>query len=172
MTDQANSNQSADSQAGRQPPPPDGHNNTDHDTTDFSCGIVPMRQAEDGSVQFLLVKHNAGHWAFPKGHPEKNETNVQTATRELAEETGLTRVEIRNDVPFDEQYLVVKSSGKRVLKTVRYFLGDVPIAHSQPVADPSEIAEAHWLDEQAAIKRITFAEGTELFERVLAHLKR
>ena len=37
-----------------------------------------------------MIKHkNGGHWAFPKGHVEKKETEPETALREIKEETGL-----------------------------------------------------------------------------------
>lgn len=49
-----------------------------------SCGCIVI-----DNNKVLLVKHNAGHWDFPKGHVEKNETEEQTALREVKEETNL-----------------------------------------------------------------------------------
>ena len=41
-------------------------------------------------IEILLIRHkNGGHWAFPKGHVEKKETEEDTALREIREETGL-----------------------------------------------------------------------------------
>ena len=46
-----------------------------------SCGAVVYRQGETG-VEVLIIKHkNGGHWAFPKGHVEKKETEPETALR-------------------------------------------------------------------------------------------
>lgn len=53
-----------------------------------SCGAVVVRE-DAGQKEILLIRHNAGHWAFPKGHMEEGETEVQTASREIQEETGL-----------------------------------------------------------------------------------
>ncbi len=54
-----------------------------------SCGAVVYRQ-EGRDLRFLLVKNKNGrHWGFPKGHMEKDETEQQTAIREVREETGL-----------------------------------------------------------------------------------
>ena len=54
-----------------------------------SCGAVVSRMTENGR-EILLIRHmNGGHWAFPKGHVEKDETEEQTARREILEETGL-----------------------------------------------------------------------------------
>ena len=54
-----------------------------------SCGAVIARQTDTG-CEILLIRHeNGGHWAFPKGHVEENETETETALREIREETGL-----------------------------------------------------------------------------------
>jgi len=39
----------------------------------------------------LLLHYRSGHWDFPKGNIEINETEMQAATRELREETGITK---------------------------------------------------------------------------------
>ena len=49
-----------------------------------SCGCIVFN---DGKV--LLVRHNKGHWDFPKGHVEPGETEEQTAKREVKEETNI-----------------------------------------------------------------------------------
>ena len=40
-------------------------------------------------IQYLLLKHRAGHWNFPKGLIEKGEKLEQAALREVKEEAGL-----------------------------------------------------------------------------------
>ena len=81
-----------------------------------SCGAVVYRQGETG-VEVLIIKHkNGGHWAFPKGHVEKKETEPETALREIKEETGL-KVEL--DTGFRE--MVTYSPKPNVMKDVIYF---------------------------------------------------
>ena len=42
-----------------------------------SCGAVVCRKGENG-LEILLIQHkNGGHWAFPKGHVEKKETEEE-----------------------------------------------------------------------------------------------
>ena len=41
-------------------------------------------------MEFLILLQTNSCWSFPKGHMEAGETEVQTALRELHEETGLT----------------------------------------------------------------------------------
>jgi ADP-ribose pyrophosphatase YjhB (NUDIX family) len=42
----------------------------------------------EGSI--LLVRNRKGHWGLPKGHWENGELLVETAAREVREETGLS----------------------------------------------------------------------------------
>ena len=54
-----------------------------------SCGALVYRRNRE-QIELLLIKNRyGGHWSFPKGHVEGRETEVQTALREVKEETGL-----------------------------------------------------------------------------------
>lgn len=53
-----------------------------------SCGAV-LYTEEDGVRQFLLIKNMSGHIGFPKGHMELHESEIETAQREVWEETGV-----------------------------------------------------------------------------------
>ena len=58
-------------------------------THEKSCGAIVYRRYH-GNIEILLIKHiNSGHWSFPKGHVEEGETEVETAQREIKEETNL-----------------------------------------------------------------------------------
>ena len=135
---------------------------------DFSCGVIPYRMV-DGVRQFLLIQHNAGHWAFPKGHPEKGETDLQAARRELAEETGLKGLTLDEDHPLEEFYTFTKRSGKQVEKRVVYFLGEVK-GDQDVKLQVEEVADHAWGDAAQTRKRLTFDEGKALFDAVLAYL--
>lgn len=59
-------------------------------TFEQSCGVLPYRVV-DGEMEFLLVFEEFSEcWSLPKGHMEPGETEIQTALRELREETGMT----------------------------------------------------------------------------------
>ena len=117
--------------------------------TEKSCGAVVLRKNQ-GRLQVLLIKHiNGGHWAFPKGHVERGETEEQTALREIKEETGLT-------VMLDTNYRknVTYSPKKDVIKDVVYF---VAVAKDgQRTAQESEISRIRWTDADRAADFVSF----------------
>lgn len=87
-----------------------------------SAGVIVLSH-EDRRI--LLVQHPEGHWGFPKGNIEMNETELQCATRELREETGIT-CNFFLDVAkfkFEENYRFSSIVGAMCEKKVIYFLG-------------------------------------------------
>ena len=83
-----------------------------------SCGAIVYRKYH-GNTEILLIKHiNSGHWSFPKGHVEGDETEEETAKREIMEETG---IDVNLDTTFRE--IVSYSPRKDTQKIVVYFIG-------------------------------------------------
>ncbi|MCE2983766.1 MAG: NUDIX domain-containing protein [Parachlamydia sp.] len=90
---------------------------------EYSCGIVPLRLSKKGPA-LLLVQHQAGQWAFSKGHPEKGESPKHAAKRELFEETGLRVHTYLSEEPLSEHYFFTFNHQK-IFKKVDYFLAVV-----------------------------------------------
>lgn len=63
-----------------------------------SCGAV-VYTIKNNEIQYLIVKNILGHYGFSKGHVEGDESEVETALREIKEETGL---HVRIDSTFKE----------------------------------------------------------------------
>ena len=57
-----------------------------------SCGAVIWRSL-GGKREYLIILNKkspaSGHWGFPKGHIEADESEADTARREILEEVGL-----------------------------------------------------------------------------------
>lgn len=137
--------------------------------SDESFGVIPVR-GEPGAYEFLLIQHKAGHWGFPKGHADPGETPIETALRELTEETGLSVEALRDRPGFEESYVFTKlKSGKRVLKRVTFYVGRV--GPGEPVPCPKEVRGVAWGDAASTRARLTFDEGRALFDQVLAYLE-
>ncbi len=93
-----------------------------------SCGAVIYRRTNN-EFEYLLIFNKkgdaVGHWGFPKGHVENNETEIQTAKREILEETGLSPEFINGfralstyaplpDTSKDAVYFLAKDSGETI----------------------------------------------------------
>lgn len=123
-----------------------------------SFGIIPLKQI-DGIWQVLLILHKGGrHWAFPKGRSNPGETELESARRELKEETGLDVEKLLQDEPLTEQY-EFRRKGESVVKTVQYF----PAVVSGTVRlQPEEIQDAKWVLLKEAVRHLTFREAKEM----------
>ena len=57
--------------------------------TENASGAVVYRLVNDQPQYLLLKSATSNFWGFPKGHVEGNETDIETAVREIREETSL-----------------------------------------------------------------------------------
>jgi len=57
----------------------------------LSCGVVVVRKTDNGWLALMLRAYH--NWDFPKGICEEGEASMDAATREVAEETGITDLE-------------------------------------------------------------------------------
>ncbi|MEG4370213.1 NUDIX domain-containing protein [Microcoleus sp. B4b_D2] len=133
---------------------------------DECFGIVPIFGNEADAL-FLLIQHQAGHWAFPKGHANPGESAAETARREFLEETGISDFEMLDEPSFTEHYSFVKD-GEPIEKTVTYFLGFVN--SMEVVLQEEEVQNSAWLSFEEAVKRITFDANRLMFGEVKAYL--
>ncbi len=133
---------------------------------DECFGIVPIFGKEADAL-FLLIQHQAGHWAFPKGHANPGESPAETARREFQEETGISDFQMLDEPSFREHYSFVKN-GESIEKTVSYFLGFV--SSMEVVLQVEEIQNSAWVSFEEAVKLITFDANRRMFEEVKAYL--
>lgn len=135
---------------------------------DKSVGIIPVLKQRNDFL-FLLVHQVAGHWAFPKGHPNANETELETAKRELSEETGLNTLEIVEGFKYQQRYSFVRDSGKTD-KEVIFFIGFV---NSKKVKImESEVQSFSWLPFDECMKRLTYSESQKMLKEAYEYIKR
>lgn len=124
-----------------------------------SCGSV-IFAVKDGVYYTLLTKNLKGcHWSFPKGHVEVGETRLQTAKREVLEETGL-HIEPISGYLDCIRYRV----GSDIEKTVWYYASMVP--HDvQYTPQPEEVSAIKWVAYPQALDSLTYKRDAELLKR-------
>lgn len=132
---------------------------------EFSYGIIPLKYLDE-QWEVFLVQHQAGHWSFPKGHPEPDETPQETAERELKEETGLIVKKYLTPEIYVEDYSFI-NNGQLIEKRVSYFIASVE-GHEK--LQLHEIQAGRWVKLENADKLITFKEGQRVCRRVIGFL--
>ena len=129
-----------------------------------SCGALVYREKE-GKTELLLIKHRSGgHWSFPKGHVEAGENEVQTALREVKEETGL---DVRLEKGFRQS--VEYFPKPHVKKQVVYFLGS-PAGDDTVHRQEEEISECRWSFLEEAGGMVTFKNDKHLIQEARRYL--
>lgn len=102
----------------------------------FSAGVVVVRR-EDGDRRVLVLRcyHT---WDFPKGAVEPNETPLDAAIRETAEESSIT------DLAFRWGEVFCETAPYRQGKIARYFLAETTRnAITLPISPKLGIPEHH-----------------------------
>lgn len=124
-----------------------------------SCGVIVFKE-EENDLYVLLVHHNEGHWGIPKGHMEDDESEEETAIREVYEETGI-KCEITSDFRETITYLV----NDNIQKEVVFFIGKQVggILTNQE----NEVQEAVWLEISTAIETITHDDLKQLLKNAI-----
>lgn len=127
-----------------------------------SCGAV-IYTVQNGTRFYLVEQMQKGHVSLCKGHVEKDETELQTAEREIREETGL-------DVEFVEGFRKTIAYSPRMdcMKTVVLFLAYAE--HTDARAQEEEVRAIQWLPFENAVEALTFDSTREILRQADAFL--
>lgn len=141
-----------------------------------SAGAIIFRK-EDGVNHYLLLHYTPaeegkrGQWGFAKGHVEQGETEVETAKREIFEETGINDLKIISGFKELEKYFfrrVYGLEGKArkeapwIFKSVIFFLAETK---TKEIKISDEHIDFMWLPIKEAIKKTTFKNSKKLLEK-------
>ena len=123
-----------------------------------SAGIITFSR-KNHEIKYLVLHYLSGHWDFPKGKLEPNETLIDAAHRELHEETGLTAQQLPD---FEESLsYVFKERGKMIEKTVTFFIGQTD---EQGIRLSREHQGYRWLTFEEAYERLTYKNARDILE--------
>jgi 8-oxo-dGTP diphosphatase len=131
-------------------------------------GVVVRGDVRDGTAQLAaIVPRGKRALALPKGGADGDEAPEATAEREVREETGLTahvRAELGDVVYW------YRRSGRRVRKTVRFYLCD--FVEGSTDDHDHEVTEARWIPLAEAPDTLTYPGEREMARRAIGLLAR
>ncbi len=127
-----------------------------------SCGAV-VYQFQDAQLYLLILKMRKGHYSIPKGHVENQESEEETALREIKEETNL---KVKIDTNFREviTYFPFEGVSKEVVFFVaKYIDGEVK-------EQESEVEKAMWLNIEDALNILTHKSDQEVVKKAIQYI--
>ncbi len=125
---------------------------------EVSCGGIIIH---DNKI--LIVKQRNECYSFPKGHKEKGETDLETAYREIKEETNL-EVSLLDEKVFKENYIIDKKIDKEVIYYIfKQLTTDI-------IVQPSEILEYKYVTLDELIKYYNFDSFKPLYPKIKKYL--
>ena len=129
-----------------------------------SCGAV-VYTIREGQLFFLVEHMKLGHVSIPKGHVEGNETEEETARREIKEETNL---DVRMDTAFRQE--VSYSPAVGILKQVVFFAAEA--VSTDMKNQECEVSGLEWLPHDNAIQAMTYDTDKEVLSGAVEYLSR
>lgn len=149
----------------------------------FNMHKAPRQRAQKSRQQwptkehreYLLLRYDAGHWDFPKGHLEGSERPVDAARREIREETGLGVQRFFPDFKHHMRYwfwAYARNPGekaKRSFKVVTFFLAETTNRNVRLSWEHSGYA---WLSYKDAVKLATYGSAKELLRKAEVFLQK
>lgn len=136
-----------------------------------SAGAIVFRR-EGGKIKYLLLHYESGHWDFPRGHIERGEKELETAEREIIEETGIKNL---NFIPgfrvSSDWFFKKKINGGffTVYKTAVLYLAETK---TRKVKISREHIGYKWLSFAKAMERVTYDNAKKLLEKAEKFLKK
>ncbi len=133
-------------------------------------GIVLNKEGK-----ILVVNQQDRAWALPKGKVEGNETLLETAIREIGEESGVTDLVLLEKEPLGSYTrnritLPGEPEDPSTIRTIYYFLFRTNQHELQP-RDPKN-PEARWVDREEVADLLTHPKDKEFFLSVKDMLPR
>jgi len=137
-----------------------------------SAGAIIFRR-ENKKIYYLLLhypsnpKAKKDYWDLPKGHIEKGEDEIETARREVEEETGLKDIQFVGEFKEAIKYFF-KFKGENIFKIVVFYLAETK---TKEVKISFEHIGFKWLSYEEALEQLTFKNAKGVLQKANDFLK-
>ena len=127
-----------------------------------SCGAVIFHKFETEYKVLLIGFIHGGElrWGFPKGHMENNETEIETAMREINEEVGID-VKI---IPGFRETTNFSCKTNTVIEAI-YYCAKADSTEASP--QDEEVEKTAWLNFEQAHKYLTYECDKKVFSKFI-----
>ena len=129
-----------------------------------SCGAVVFIKNKE--IKYLILQYGLGHWDFPRGLIEENETEKEAALREIKEEAELNNTTFISG--FKEKLnIFFREKGELIVKEIIYFLVR---SNNDKVKLSYEHLNFSWLNYEDALEKLTFKKSKEILKKANNYL--
>jgi 8-oxo-dGTP pyrophosphatase MutT (NUDIX family) len=107
----------------------------------------------------VLIKNSQNEYLFPKGHVENNESFLETAKREIEEEVGIKKEDLKelSGAPVVKiEYIFKNDNGENETKEVHIFPLTVSYMYELKKEDNPKIIEVGWFPVEKAKELISY----------------
>ena len=129
-------------------------------------GIVTYINNEQ--IYVALLKDKDNNWVLPKGHLKEGESLVETAIREVLEETNIKlKTENLVDKIGDFTYF---SNLENSDKNIKAYLFKISKYQKIVPLEKENFIKGHWLALEDAINKVTYQEQKEVLQKVSKYI--
>jgi 8-oxo-dGTP pyrophosphatase MutT (NUDIX family) len=127
--------------------------------------IEPGREGEPGDRKDVV--------ALPKGNIDPGEKALQSALRELSEETGLRAAMVAKLGDIKYVYVRKWAGNEKVFKVVSFFLAKYRSGQIGDITEAMrhEVRRAYWLPLEEATKKLSYGGEKHMAEKALEYTK-
>lgn len=135
--------------------------------TIISCmGVVTYINNE--KIYVALLKDKDNNWVLPKGHFKEGESFVETAIREVLEETNI-KLKMENLVDKIGEFSYF-SDLENSDKNIKVYLFKIPELQKIIPLEKENFVEGNWLLLEDAISKVAYQEQKEALEKVSKYI--
>ncbi len=143
---------------------------------EFSAGGIVYKKTKEG-VRIALILDPFKKWTFAKGHIEEGERPERAALREVAEETGMYGLKLRDKLgEMDYQFNAESRSEPGVKdfihKVVYWYLMEASEDVNIELQDAEGIAELKWVSVKGLSEMTSYKNMEKVVEKAVEILKK